>query len=383
MKIGLIVPEMPPDTIGGGGAVFEALAANLFERKHDVRVVTSHTYGGPRADAFPYPTVRLSEFPHPAPAYRTYMPPYPHELLRARHLLQDCDVVNAHGHGHPLVDLVSRLWVPPHKTVYTLHGFLYTIPKRGGPLAKGYALYDRAFGKRLFRRSRYLTAVSRAVADVATLRGRPDTMVINNGFDALSFEADISPNALMEMQKGPYILCVGRLEWLKGFDIVLRSLASLRESGVPLRLLLAGRDNGAERELRTMAQALKIEQAVSFLGFIPHASLAHLYHQATIFCLSSRTEAFPAAPLEAMSVGVACVLARIGGVSDIATDEADSLLFAPEDAGELTDKLQRVWRDEGLRVRIARAGTVTSRRFSWQRVADMYEDLFIKTARGA
>src|SRR5579863_10351107 len=98
---------MPPDSIGGGGVVFEALATRLARDGHDLCVIAAHTFGGPRDAAPPsnYELVRVPEFPHFSPALRTSMPPVPSpSFARAVSLLRRADVVNAHGYGCPLID---------------------------------------------------------------------------------------------------------------------------------------------------------------------------------------------------------------------------------------------------------------------------------------
>ncbi len=375
MRIGLLVPELPPDTIGGGGAVFRALAEQLAARGHEVRVVTSHTHGGPWPDRAEtrFEVLRLREVPQPAPAYRTYMPPYPWELLRAHALLDGCDVVNAHGHGHPLVDLLTTLSVPSTRTVYSLHGFLYSIPKRGGVIARAYGAYDDVLGKRALRRSRRVTAVSSAVASEAARRGRPDTIVINNGFEPFERTPALPERIVSEMRKGPYLLGIGRLEELKGFDIALEALRALRKLGIPLRLLVAGRDNGSLATLRALAERLDIAESVSFTGFVQHAQLPALYREAFAYTLTSRTEAFPAAPLEAMSLRAPCVLARVGGVTDIATDDESALLFESEDSAGMAAAVSRLWHDPALVTRLTVVGVAVSARFAWPAIAAAYE----------
>ncbi len=381
MNIGLLVPEMPPDTIGGGGAVFEALAQALCERGHRVSVVTSHTHGAAVGEnAYPFAVVRLREFPHPAPAYRTYMPPFPLELHRARAALRGCDVINAHGHGHPLVDLVAMFCVPYHKIVYTLHGFLYTIPKKGGILATTYRGYDAAFGQPIFRKSRYVTAVSRAVAAEAAERGRPDTLVINNGFTPFNDPAALNDEIEAQLQRGPYILCVGRLEMLKGFDIAIRALALIRARGIELRLVIVGRDNGALADLRELVERLDLSNAVSFVGFVDHAALPPIFQRAFATVVTSRTEAFPATPLEAMSLGSPCILSRVGGITDLATDGRDALMCQPDDPAQVSAAIERVHRDSSLRRRLVDGGLARSRSFSWPHIIEDYEAVYARVS---
>ncbi len=374
MKIGLLVPEMPPDAVGGGGVVFDALARRLVADGHAVTVVAAATYRGPRDEHPPdgFELIRVPELAHPTPEYRTSMPPLPgRALVRAIRALRACDVVNAHGYACPLVDVIGA-FLDPREIVFTLHGFLYTIPERGGALAAAYNLYDRCLGARVFRSAHRVTAVSSAVALAASERGRPDCAVIPNGF-APPDPRPLAPEIAREAARGPYLLCIGRLQWLKGFDTAMEALALLRERGSRLRLLIAGRDGGYETALRQKAERLDLADAVSFLGFVPNDQIATLLAASEAYLLTSRIEALSVSAMEALSAGAPSILSKVGGMPDIATDGVNAIFATPEVPATFADAVERLQRDPELRDRIVANGRVRVREFAWPRIARLYE----------
>lgn len=378
LNLALIVPEFPPDTIGGGGPVFASLASALVKRGVRVRVLTSSTYGGPRGndDDYGFPILRIPQFRHFTSQFRTYMPPLPLPLTRIPHFLRGSDVYHLHGYGTAFIDVVFNLFVPARRAVFTTHGFPHTAPRSGGLLRTSYALYDRAFGSRILRRSARLTAVSSLLARETEAYAHRNVEVIPNGFVGIEPDSAIKPALEIEIEKGPYLLGVGRIEELKGFDYTIRALAALRNDYPALRFVVAGADNGRQESLRELARDFGVDDAVSFVGPLERGQLAHLYRRAASVVVSSKTESFSLVTLEALAAGVPCVASAVGGILDIIEDGTNGFLFPSGDVAALVDRLRRVLSSEELRLRFESAGRGTVRRFSWDKVAAQYESAY-------
>ena len=106
----------------------------------------------------------------------------------------------------------------------------------------------------------------------------------------------------------PRLVAMGRLEPVKGFDILIRASALLKSRGRPHEILIVG--DGTEREaLQTLANDLDVSEHVSLLGFV--ANPQPLLAGADAFVLSSRFEG---------SGGTVLFEALTHGVPVIATD---------------------------------------------------------------
>ncbi|HVS47012.1 MAG TPA: glycosyltransferase family 4 protein [Verrucomicrobiae bacterium] len=374
MRVGLIVPEFPPDTIGGGGEVFEGLALGLAKRGHLVKVVTSSTWGGPAPldDRYPFPVLRVPEFKHFTEQFRTYMPPLPQYIPAARRFLRDCDVVNLHGYGMAFIDALFLCAVRKRTAIFTTHGFPYTAPLARGLLSKAYLVYDRAIGRRILRESAAVTAVSSLLARETEAVAHRPVEVIGNGFTDFA-PAQPLPGLLAEASRGSYILCVGRLEPLKGFDQAIQVVARLRDRGTSLRLLLAGSDNGAQKSLRDLARSLDVTDNISFVGRVPRDQLAWLYERAAAVLVPSVTESFSLVTLEAMSRGGACVVAAVGGMLDFAQDQKNCLLYPFGELESIVQAITRLLTDPGLNGQLRVGARSTPDRFSWDRIVTQYE----------
>jgi glycosyltransferase involved in cell wall biosynthesis len=149
------------------------------------------------------------------------------------------------------------------------------------------------------------------------------------------------------------ILLVARLTPSKGADLALRAEAILRKRGVKVGLLVRG--TGPEiNNLKTLAQELKIENFVRFLGPQSRLEMADLYNSSDVFLLASRADLFPFALLEAGGCGLPSVSTRVGCVEDFVQDGVNGLLVSP-DAEEMANGIERLLSDNDLREELGKA----------------------------
>ena len=189
---------------------------------------------------------------------------------------------------------------------------------------------------------------------------RPERIIyIPNGVDIQQFyPPDPVWSATMEQGEDRPILCVARMEYAKGIDILLRAWAYLlamssdwRRTLHP-RLLLVG-DGARRAELEQLAAALGIRENVEFLG--TRRDILHLLHEAWGFVLPSRWEGMPNALLEAMACALPCVATRVSGSEDVIEQGVNGLLVEPERPQQLAYALRLLIEDVQL-----------ARRLGWQ-----------------
>jgi len=103
---------------------------------------------------------------------------------------------------------------------------------------------------------------------------------------------------------GPHLLAVGRLSSEKGFDLLLKSFASLRLKFRHAELTILGAGPELER-LAMLRNNLGLEASVRFPGYVSHPE--RFFSGATLFVLPSRQEGLPNALLEAAAGGLPIV----------------------------------------------------------------------------
>src|SRR3954452_4699196 len=151
------------------------------------------------------------------------------------------------------------------------------------------------------------------------------------------------------------VLGVGRLIARKGFDRLLRAVATALDAGAPIELRLVG-TGPDEASLRALAGELGIASSVSFDGFIDQAALPAVYAEADVFAFPTLREPFGFVMLEAAAAGLPAVASPEGGSTrDVIDHERSGLVVDPNDVEGMAHALVRLSRDASLRERLGRA----------------------------
>jgi glycosyltransferase involved in cell wall biosynthesis len=183
--------------------------------------------------------------------------------------------------------------------------------------------------------------------------------VIYNGVDPQRFQPAAAP-----AQGPPTIVNVGLIYPLKGQLGLIEAAALVRERVPDVRVLLYGStsDERYYRECRARVAALELQDAVTFAGSTSEPWAA--YQQATVVAMSSVSEAFPYAIIEAMLCGAAVVATDTGGVSE-ALDRA-GIVVPPREPRPMADALIDLLRDSGRRAQLGVAARERALRYFTQ-----------------
>lgn len=115
------------------------------------------------------------------------------------------------------------------------------------------------------------------------------------------------------------ILAVGRMEPVKGFDLLLEAAALLR-SRVAFKLVVVGegdRAGGQDVRLRAGARRLGIDGRLHLAGLVEHLKLPLYYNAADVTVIPSFYESFGLVALESLACGTPVVASRVGGIPEL------------------------------------------------------------------
>lgn len=191
---------------------------------------------------------------------------------------------------------------------------------------------------------------------------RADRIIrIPNGVDAAKYHpAEEKRPDPMRPERD--ILCVARLQYPKGIDVLLHAWGRMMHApaewraDLKPRLLIAG-EGPLQAQLERIAADLNIQDSVVFLGL--RKDVIALLQQAWAFVLPSRWEGMPNALLEAMACGLPCVATRVSGSEDIIADDINGLLVEPEEPLAMAEALHKLVGDTDLALRLAKEGRET------------------------
>ena len=175
------------------------------------------------------------------------------------------------------------------------------------------------------------------------------------------------------------VIYVGRLSSEKGLTGLLRGFAAAARQAPDALLLLVG--DGAQRpELEALAGSLKLgADHIRFVGRVPIGEVPSWLQSSDVYALTSPSEGFSCALLEAMSAGLPSVVSAIPANSQLVDDQVHGLAVPWDDDQAIAAALLRLFRDpEARRCMGTAARDRVAEIYSTDRVMERYETLFAK-----
>jgi D-inositol-3-phosphate glycosyltransferase len=180
------------------------------------------------------------------------------------------------------------------------------------------------------------------------------------------------------------ILFVGRIEPLKGIDILIGAAAQLHEDE-NFRVLIVGGDARTEQQvaqLLAQARRLDVDHHISFVGAVAHDALPLYYNAADVCVVPSYYESFGMVAVESMACGTPVVASRVGGLASTIMDGETGYLIPWRCPEPFAERLELLLHSDELRASFGRAAREAVERFRWANVgaavASLYEDLLAR-----
>lgn len=155
------------------------------------------------------------------------------------------------------------------------------------------------------------------------------------------------------------ILSVGRAVKKKGYDVLLRALASLPKELNWTFTHIGGGDELAK--LQALAEQLSIAHHITWKGAMDQRDVLTHYRESDLFTLACRITAdgdrdgLPNVLVEAASQGLMAVSTTVSGISELFVNGENGLLVAPDDPSVLADALHQAIRNPDLRQQLGLA----------------------------
>ncbi len=242
--------------------------------------------------------------------------------------------------------------------------------------------------------------VAATVAELAQLQWLYDAnpakiAVIPPGVDTSHFypiPADEAKEFIGIPPTDTMLLFVGRIEPLKGVDVLIKAIAQMRARGVldqrHLCISIIGGDPHVSRDAMTAEMSRLhdlrlqngLEDLVAFLGRRSQETLPYYYSAADAVIVPSHYESFGMVALEAMACGTPVVASQVGGLAFLVQDGVTGFHIPVGDADALCERLTLLLKDQSLRQKMAAQAVTFARSYAWGNIAERILTLYRQVA---
>ena len=207
------------------------------------------------------------------------------------------------------------------------------------------------------------------------------TIVIPNAIDAAEFINLPEKGKLKEQYpalKGKkVILFLGRINWKKGLDLLIRAYSVLLGYRNDIHLLIVGNDEGGYiKKVKKWIKKFGIEDKVTFTGVLIGKEKIAAYVGSDVFVLPSYSENFGMAVVEAMACGVPLIISnQVGIQKDIIEAKAGEVIEAKTE--HLVSAIIKLLDNPNISHEMAEnAKKLVREKFEIEKVSDEMIDLF-------
>lgn len=380
VRILMLSWELPPTSSGGMAAHVDGLAHALAAGGDDVVVVTRRddrhlerdsTLAGVRiirAD------VDLPWLPDRAIAR---VASANHAMVAASTVLGSWTPDVVHAHDWQVVwaaQVLSHLHSAP--VVTTFHGTERS--RHGGHVPPGVPTDVNGVEWWAAANSRRVITITGLLARQVTNDFELDPEIVHpiiGGIDPAWWRTIADDEAAPAPDDAPLVLAWGRVQYEKGFQVLIDAMAEVRARVPDARCMIAGHGTYSA-ELQSRVDVAGLDDAIDLPGWLDDNRLRAAVHRADCVVIPSLYEPFGVVALEALAGGGPLVVARTGGLAEVIGDSGAALTFEPGNADMLANSIVAALTDSGLSDDLADRGQRLVDTYTWAAVADRTRDVY-------
>lgn len=189
--------------------------------------------------------------------------------------------------------------------------------------------------------------------------------VIHCGIDAEIYS--FNPEVLKS--EDPLIIYLGRLKKYKSVQHLIKAFARLKTRVDRATLVILG-DGDYRMALESLVKALRLEDAVTFTGFVSTDLKVEFLRKAWVAVCPSLKEGWGLTNIEANACGTPVIAADVPGLRDSVRHGSTGRLYPYGDLVQLEDDMHAILSDSVLRDTLAENGRAWAAKFSWDDAAE-------------
>ncbi len=243
--------------------------------------------------------------------------------------------------------------------------------------------------RKIFERADFIQVISNYLADFAKRHGaKSEIAVIPNGVDLNLFFKEIDEKEILKLKndlgikKDDFvIITASRLVKKNGIEDLIKAVSSYKLQAISYKLLILGVGD-LEAKLKRLAQDLKIEGKVQFIGLVDYKNLPKYLKISNLFIRPSLSEGLGNAFLEAMAAGIPIIGTPVGGIPDFLIDKGTGLFCEVQNSDDLAEKISIIYKDPVLVNRLTQNGrNLVLRNYSWNKIASQMFLIFLNLTK--
>ena len=277
---------------------------------------------------------------------------------------------------------LSTSWDVPHVTMFHTTALTKMLARFGEQEPEGRVEAERAV---MADTNAIIVSTEQERLDMARLYGTESAKinVLPAGVDLELFRPTDKADARrsLGLPDRNVVLSVGRVEPLKGFDILLTAMASLDERSDTTVIIVGGDEESSPEldRLRTLGETLGLDGNVRFTRAVSQERLSMYYNAADVFVLPSYYESFGLVALEAMACGVPVIASRVSGPRSFVKPGVTGYLIERRCPEPFAQRLDVLLHNPTLRESMGRAARSQAEKMGWdmvgRRTLDVYDSV--------
>ena len=369
MRILVITHEYPPIG-GGGGAAARDICRGLARHGHEVKVLTAHYKGLPgREMEEGVELIRIRS--GRAEPFRATLPEMAGFVFagiwagRRLSAVWQPDVIHAHFAvpAGAVAWMLSRLIQVP----YILTAHLGDVPGGVPKKTDNWFRWILPFTHRIWYNAARIAAVSNYTRGLALQHYQVPIDVIPNGVELSA----LAPREI-RVHDPPRIVFAGRFVEQKNPLQVPRVLATLKD--LPWECSMLG-DGPLFEETRAEIERLGLADRFHLPGWVTPQNVLDEFSRADLLFMPSRLEGLPVVGVQALASGLALVVGRAGGFTDLVSEGENGFLHNGDDTDSMSASLRLLLSDTSALRRARQKSLVKAEAFDLTRVVNAYENM--------
>lgn len=372
MKIAFIGQKGIPAKLGGVEKYTEEVASRMAKLGHEVFVYARNNYTDKSIRE--YKGTKLIHLPSIS---SKNLDAISHTFFATVHaIFQNYDIIHYHSIGPTSLSFLIRIFCPRTVVISTFQCQDYMHKKWG------------AFARLYLRVSEYITCkvphrtivISKILARYAMEKYKAKTILIPNGAEIRNVPSSVYLKK-WNLQRGSYIVYIGRLIRHKGVHYLINAFKSLEDQHLTRgkKLVIVGDGFHTDDYVKELKDASRGRSNIIFTGSLSGEALDEVFSHAYLFVQPSESEGLSLALLEAMGHGKAILSSDIQENMEPLNEEV-ALFFRSGNELDLEHKLVALINDPLWVKEMGENGKIKARReFSWdtivRQIEQVYEDV--------